>query len=505
MTITYSSVISRESVRIAFLVAALNDLDIMMADIGNAYLNAPCAEKIWMVAGPEFGDEQGTIFLVVCALYGLKSAGASWRAFFAQTLENDLGFKPTRGDPDVYIRKQTKGDGFQYYEMLLMYTDDILVLSHNTEPIMSAIANSFRLKEGSLGPPRRYLGAGVKIFTDAEGKECWALSLDDYVRIVLEDVERELEAEGKKLRGKVSRPLPAGYRPEVDVTPELDDKGAAKYQGYMGIFRWMIELGRIDIITEVSMLASHQALPREGHLEACYSIFAYLRKNPNMSTIFHPSEMYIDEDWFKKADWTNFYGDVKEELPEDMPEALGNPVKMAAWVDSDHAGNLVTRRSQTGYLIFLNQAPIVWYSKKQNTVEASTFGSEFVASRTCLEAIEGLRFKLRMFGIPILGPTDVLCDNNSVVNSAQRPESVLSKKHLSICYHRVREAVAAGTIRVGKIETEKNLSDLCTKPLPTERRNDLLSGIVWMSKKGLRDVEQQDYRLNRGYAAGEEG
>jgi len=192
-------------------------------------------------------------------------------------------------------------------------------------------------------------------------------------------------------------------------------------------------------------------------------------------------------------------------VPEDMPEPLGNPVKMTVWVDFDHAGNLVTRRSQTGYLLFLNQAPIVWYSKRQNTVKASTFGAEFVAARTCLEAIEGLRFKLRMFGIPILGPTDVLCDNRSVVNSAQRPESVLSKKHLSIYYHRVREAVAAGTIRVGKIESEKNLSDLFTKPLPAETRYDLLSGIVWMSKKGLRDIEKEDYRLNQGYAVEDEG
>jgi len=127
------------------------------------------------------------------------------------------------------------------------------------------------------------------------------------------------------------------------VTPELDDKEVAQYQAYMGIFRWMIELGQVDIITEVSQLSSHQAMPREGHLEACYSIFVYLRKNPHMSTIFHPSMLHVDEQRFTIADWTDFYGDVKEGMPEDMPEPLGNPVKMTAWVDLDHAGNLVTR------------------------------------------------------------------------------------------------------------------------------------------------------------------
>jgi len=101
-------------------------------------------------------------------------------------------------------------------------------------------------------------------------------------------------------------------------------------------------------------------MPREVHLEACYSIFTYLRKNPHMSTIFHPSMLHVNEQRFKVADWKDFYGDMKEGMPEDMPEPLGNPVKMTAWVDSDHAGNLVMRQLQTGYLIFLNQSPILW-------------------------------------------------------------------------------------------------------------------------------------------------
>ena len=85
-SITYSSVVSCDSRWIAFFVAALNDLDIMAADIGNAYLNAPCCEKIWTMAGPEFGTDCGAIFLITRALYGLKSASVAWRSFFAQAL-----------------------------------------------------------------------------------------------------------------------------------------------------------------------------------------------------------------------------------------------------------------------------------------------------------------------------------------------------------------------------------------------------------------------------------
>ena len=91
---------------------------------------------------------------------------------------------------------------------------------------------------------------------------------------------------------------------------------------------------------------------------------------------------------------------------------------------------------------------------------------------SCLEAVEGLQFKLHMFGIPLEGPTDVMCDNNSVVNNLQHAESVLSKKHLStpICYHHAHEAVVRGAIQVGKIESTHNLADLFTKTLLTATR-----------------------------------
>ena len=92
--------------------------------------------------------------------------------------------------------------------------------------------------------------------------------------------------------------------------------------------------------------------------------------------------------------WEDFYGKIDEEMPPNMPEPLGRPVALSAWVDADHAGNLVTRRSQTGFFIFVQNAVMDWYSKKQNTVEGSTFGSEYAAARICVEKIKALRHKL---------------------------------------------------------------------------------------------------------------
>ena len=120
------------------------------------------------------------------------------------------------------------------------------------------------------------------------------------------------------------------------------------------------------------------------------------------------------------------------------------------FIDADHVGNHVTCRSQSGILIFVNRAPIIWYSKHQNTVETSTFGSEFVAMWITVELIESLWYKLQMFGVPIDGPINVYCDNEAVTKNAIYPESMLKKKHNSIAYHWVCESVVAGTIRVTK-------------------------------------------------------
>ena len=161
----------------------------------------------------------------------------------------------------MYIQVQTRPDGTDYYEMLLVYVDDILMLSHDTKPIMDGISAQFRLKKDSLGPLKQYLGTTIKIHTNGEGSESWAMSSNDYVRATVAEVVEDLDKQGLKLKGKAYQPYNSNYKPELDVTEELDDDGVAKFQGYVGTFCWMIEFGCIDIMTEVSQLSSFQAMP----------------------------------------------------------------------------------------------------------------------------------------------------------------------------------------------------------------------------------------------------
>jgi hypothetical protein len=200
------------------------------------------------------------------------------------------------------------------------------------------------------------------------------------------------------------------------------------FQSHIGILRWCVELGRIDIITEVSMLSTFLCMSREGHLEAVYHLFSFLSLHHNTRVVFDPTYPDVDMHAFIKTDWKPMYGDVKEAIPPNAPAARVKAIDLHFFVDSDHSGEHFTRRSRTGFIIYLNMAPIVWFSNRQPTVESSVFGAKLVAMKNGKETTRGLRYKLRMMGVTIDGPKYVYDGNMSVVHKNQRLESVLEKK-----------------------------------------------------------------------------
>jgi Reverse transcriptase (RNA-dependent DNA polymerase) len=148
----YSSVMSRDSVWLAFTIASLNGLRVLAGDVQKAYLNAPTKEKCYTTAGKEFGVNNGRPVSIVCALYGLRSSGARWRDHMASTVRS-LGFKGCLADPELWLRLACKPDGTQYYEYVLIYVDDILVVSHDPEAVMDMPSKHYTLKKGSVKPP----------------------------------------------------------------------------------------------------------------------------------------------------------------------------------------------------------------------------------------------------------------------------------------------------------------------------------------------------------------
>ena len=167
------------------------------------------------------------------------------------------------------------------------------------------------------------------------------------------------------------------------------------------------------------------AFPRTDNIYQALNIFKYLEVHINNKLAFDPLFHEVRE---KQQTRTNIeemkkvYKDETEELPNNALIPLGTTFQVNCFVDSDHAVDRLTRCSQSGILLFCNSAPIYWYPKKQNTVEASTYGAELVALRLAAELVVSLRYKLRMFGIPVDGISKIFCDNESVYRNVSFAE-----------------------------------------------------------------------------------
>ena len=148
----YSGVVSLRSLRLVVFAGELNRLDIWGSDVGNAYLESFTKEKVFIVAGPEFGALEGHVLLIRKALYGLRTSGLRWHERFADTLR-DMRFVPCKADPDVWMRK-AKG----HYEYIAVYVDDLAIVAKEPKEITDILANKYKYKLKGIGPISYHLG-----------------------------------------------------------------------------------------------------------------------------------------------------------------------------------------------------------------------------------------------------------------------------------------------------------------------------------------------------------
>ena len=186
----------------------------------------------------------------------------------------------------------------------------------------------------------------------------WGISPAKYVQEAVRNVEEHLTKEygGRKLLKRATSPWPSKYVSETDTTSELVPKEANYYQCQIGVIYWIVEISRVDIITEVSTLASQMVMPMEGHIDAVFHVFAYLKEIHNSRMVFDLTYPSIDKTNFQDHEWKGLYGDVKEAIPSNCPKPLGREVGLCMFVESDHATDETMRRSRTGYFIYVNPA-----------------------------------------------------------------------------------------------------------------------------------------------------
>ena len=446
----YSSVVSLRGIRLVTFIAELNDLALWATDIGNAYLESVTQEKVYIVAGPEFGELEGHTLIIHKALYGLKSSGLRWHERFADVLR-EMGFFPSKAERDIWMRHM--GD---HYEYIAVYVDDLLIASRNPAEIVSKLLDVYKFKLKGTGPVSFHLGCDF--FRDDEGNLCYAPK--KYIDKMLENYRRIYGTMPKKAHS----PLVKNDHPELDATDLLDIEETKVYQSLIGALQWVIQIGRWDVATAVMSLSRFRAAPRKGHLERVKRVHGYLLKMKNGVIRIRTDMPDYSDIPDKVYDWeSTCYAGAKEEVPKDCPPPLGKEVQMTSFVDANLYHCLVSGRSVTGILHMWNKTPIDHYSKLQATVETATFGSEYVATRTCVEQIIDLRMTARYLGVPIKGSSMMFGDNESVVNTASIPHSKLSKRHNALSYHKTRESIAAKIVKYFHVAGKKNPADILSK------------------------------------------
>ena len=462
----YSGVVSLKGIRLVIFLGRLNKLPIYSTDIGNAYLEAKTKEKVYIIAGPEFGPLEGHTLVMNKALYGLRSSGLRWHEQLADSLR-DIGFIATKAEDDIWFRRNG-----HHYEYIASYVDDLYIVAKDPLHIIKQLEGIHKYKLKGTGPISYHLGCDY--FEDEDGTMAYAPR--KYIKKLINDYESMF---GSKPRHYTS-PLESGDHPEMDTSEELGNTDTKRYQSMIGSLQWAVSLGRFDIATAVMTLSSFRASPRLGHLKRVQRVYGYLSKfNDSAIRIRTKQPDYSNIDVVEYNWAQSIYGNVKELQPKDAPEPLGLAVTLTTYVDANLYHDMITGRSVSGILHIINQTPFDWYSKKQATVETATYGSEYTAARIAVDHIISHRTLLRYLGVPINQVTYMFGDNRSVVDSSMIPNTRLHKRHTALSFHRVREAIASKILAFIYVPGKINPADILSKHWGYQQIKDMLKPLLF--------------------------
>jgi len=307
----YSSVVSLRGVRLLAFIGELNGLKVWSTDIGNTYLETHTKEKVYIIAGPEFGDREGHVLIISKALYGLHSSGLRWSERLADVLR-EMGFFASHCEKDIWIRDM--GD---HYEYIAVYVDDLMIVGKDPDSIIKMLMEKYQFKLKGTGPTEFHLGCDF--FRDEEGVLCYAPK--KYIEKILENYHRIFGTWPKP----ATSPLTTGDHPELDTSELLNEDDQKVYQSLIGALQWVIQIGRFDIQTAVMTLSRYHTMPRQGHLDRVKRIHGYLSKMRHATIKIRTDTPDYSNIPVKLYDWEySCYADAKEEIPLDAPTPKGS-------------------------------------------------------------------------------------------------------------------------------------------------------------------------------------
>ena len=350
--------------------------------------------------------------------------------------------------------------------------------------IQDEIGEQWELKECSIGSLLKYHGGLPQEVNLANGMRAWAFGSNQYVQAAVKNLVDNLHKQGEKLLYMAPMLLSCKYRPETDILPECGEEDVSYYHSFIRVLHWIVELGRVDIDAEVSMMSSHLAMTWVRHLQELYPIFAYLKAH--MQTwklcLIHTSNPdsydFISQsglDLF--AVWRGDINRRRRRASSPHAKAIGsihdNESICWQWSRRRYANLLL---ADWIHCFLLEQRTNLFEFQEAKLMLDSHFWKWICCHEASVWIIRGLHYKLRM-GITVDEPAFVFGDNQSVLANTTNPTSTLKKKLNAIAYHFVREGIAHNKWRTTiTINTNGNIADMSTKPLVNPKQKKFVQG-----------------------------
>ena len=422
----YAPVSQYATLRAFLSTVADQDLEVRQVDIKTAFLNGDLEEELYMQQPPGYHlGGRAAVCRLLRAIYGLRQAGRAWHAKLLATLLS-MGFLPSEADASLFHLK-LDGD----LVLVIVYVDDMLIASRSLPHIEHTIDQVLSAFKGTvLGEPALFLG--MQITRDRQQR---TLTLNQE-RYTLNIVKR-FDCESGRYR-----PLPLAPGVQLQSTGQSMTVDESLYAEALGCLLYLASCTRPDIAQAVSSLARFMSAPKQQHWQAAMNVLRYLAGSAAVGITY------------------------------------GGASGLSLYTDSDYAGDIDTRRSRTGFVGVLNGGAIVWASKLQPTVAASTCEAEYMAQAAGAREALWLRKLLPDLGYP-LGPKPVTIygDNESALKLTKNPLCSTRSKHIDVLHHIVRDRAARGEIKFEYISTKENPADALTKSLPVLKFNFCCSAI----------------------------
>ena len=430
---TFAPVVKYKSLRIILALTTMNDWEIEQMDVQTAFLNATIKEDVYMKQPEGYEKEnKNLVCKLLKTLYGTKQAPHEWNnefTAFTKTLE----FTQCVTDPCVFVKKTKTGNMI----IMTVFVDDIVIAYDKKDKgewvlCKEQYMNKYKMQD--LGPCEWILGMRVK-----RDRKIRTLTLDQTVY-----TEKVLKEFGMEISKSTSNPESGKNISKDDCPAEghKDESFMKLYQSMVGALIYLSLSTRPDIAHAVNKLSRFLSNPGQNHMNATKHVLRYLRGHSDMGLTYHGKlgSSEIEMSIYCDADWTN---------------------------DKDE------RKSTSGYMIFLNDCPIVWTSKKQKTVALSSAEAEYMAMSNAAQEMLWLLGFLKEIQMKIKLPVTVDCDNMSAIAVSKNDGKYQRTKHIDIRHHFVRDLVKKGILQVTWVPTKSQLADVLTKCVTTNQFENL--------------------------------